>query len=202
VPGARIWWEMHYHAVGEEISNNVELAVYLYPKGEEPKYRTFLTGVSRDAWERGDGHVGYPSELGRGDGGFSSAACAGTAREFSAAYALARQSHAAGSDPAGRIETNAQLRGSLQLQLDDQLHLRRRCGARAAQGTIIHVVAWHDNTINNPNNPDPEQWVGWGDRTVDEMAHAWVNVTYISDEDYQRGWQSTAAGAASARNLQ
>ena len=23
-----------------------------------------------------------------------------------------------------------------------------------------------------------------GDRTVDEMGHAWVNVTYISDEDY------------------
>jgi hypothetical protein len=53
------------------------------------------------------------------------------------------------------------------------------------KGTLIHVVAWHDNTSNNKNNPDPEQWVGWGDRTVDEMAHAWVNVTYISDEDYQ-----------------
>jgi hypothetical protein len=53
------------------------------------------------------------------------------------------------------------------------------------KGTIIHVRAWHDNTAANPNNPDPNQWVGWGDRTVDEMAHAWVNVTYISDEDYQ-----------------
>jgi len=30
-------------AVGEEIRDHVELAVYLYPKGEEPKYRTFLT---------------------------------------------------------------------------------------------------------------------------------------------------------------
>ena len=48
------------------------------------------------------------------------------------------------------------------------------------KGTIIHVVAWHDNTANNKNNPDPNQWVGWGDRTVDEMAHAWVNVTYIT----------------------
>ena len=47
---------------------------------------------------------------------------------------------------------------------------------------MIHVVAWHDNTANNQNNPDPNQWVGWGDRTVDEMAHAWVNVTYISED--------------------
>ena len=53
------------------------------------------------------------------------------------------------------------------------------------KGTVIHVVAGHDNTANNKNNPDPNQWVGWGDRTVDEMAHAWVNVTYISEEDYQ-----------------
>src|SRR4029077_16903971 len=53
------------------------------------------------------------------------------------------------------------------------------------KGTIIHPTAGHDNTVNNKNNPDPNQWVGWGDRTVDEMAHAWVNVTYISEEDYQ-----------------
>jgi hypothetical protein len=52
------------------------------------------------------------------------------------------------------------------------------------KGTVLHVTAWHDNTRANPNNPDPDQWVGYGDRTVDEMAHAWVNVTYISDADY------------------
>jgi hypothetical protein len=28
-------------------------------------------------------------------------------------------------------------------------------------------------------------WVGYGDRTVDEMAHAWVNVTYMKDADYK-----------------
>ena len=52
------------------------------------------------------------------------------------------------------------------------------------KGTIIHVSAWFDNTVNNKSNPDPNQWVGWGDRTVDEMAHMWVNLTYMSDEDY------------------
>ncbi len=52
------------------------------------------------------------------------------------------------------------------------------------KGTIIHVTAWYDNTAANRYNPDPDQWVGYGDRTVDEMGHAWMNVTYISDEDY------------------
>ena len=43
-------------------------------------------------------------------------------------------------------------------------------------------------------------WVGYGQRTVDEMAHAWVNVTYFTDEQYaaevearQRQQRSTSA---------
>ena len=53
------------------------------------------------------------------------------------------------------------------------------------KGTIIKITAWHDNTAANKANPDPNVWVGYGDRTVDEMAHAWVNVTYMNDADYR-----------------
>ena len=54
------------------------------------------------------------------------------------------------------------------------------------KGTVLVFTAWHDNTAKNPNNPDPRQWVGWGDRTVDEMAHAWVDVTYLDQEEFDR----------------
>jgi hypothetical protein len=53
------------------------------------------------------------------------------------------------------------------------------------KGTVIHVTAYYDNTTGNKDNPDPNQWVGYGDRTVDEMAHAWMNVYYLSDAEYQ-----------------
>ena len=53
------------------------------------------------------------------------------------------------------------------------------------KGTVIQVSAWYDNTKANPNNPDPDQWVGYGDRTVDEMAHAWMNVVYLTDAEYK-----------------
>jgi len=52
------------------------------------------------------------------------------------------------------------------------------------KGTTLKITAWHDNTAANKANPDPNVWVGYGDRTVDEMGHAWVNVTYMDDEDY------------------
>ena len=53
------------------------------------------------------------------------------------------------------------------------------------KGTVIHVSAWYDNTKANESNPDPDQWVGYGDRTVDEMAHAWMNVVYLNDDEYK-----------------
>ena len=61
------------------------------------------------------------------------------------------------------------------------------------KGTIIHVTAFYDNTKSNKNNPDPDQWVGYGDRTVDEMAHAWMNIYYLTDAEYQE-WLSKHGG--------
>ena len=41
-----IVWDIHYHAVGEEITDTVELGLYFYPKGQEPRYRQVLASFS------------------------------------------------------------------------------------------------------------------------------------------------------------
>ena len=185
LPGSRIWWEMHYHAVGEEIRDHVELAVYLYPKGQEPKSRTYLTCFSGAPGSCGLGQLDIPpNSLAQTDG-------------YQALRAPARLEN---------FQPHMHLRGKamlLEAILPDGT--KRTLSYTQAfnfnwmtnyiyaddaapvlpKGTIIHVAAWHDNTTANPNNPDPEQWVGWGDRTVDEMAHAWVNVTYLTDDEYK-----------------
>ncbi len=182
LPGSHIWWELHLHAVGEEIRDHAELAVYLYPKGEVPKYRTYLTLFGATA------NFGSLLDI------------APNSVAQSQAYHLLRQ-------PA-RLENfqpHMHLRGkamSIEAILPDGTtqmlsyvdHFNfnwmnnyiytEEAAPVLPKGTLIHVTAWHDNTRNNPNNPDPDQWVGFGDRTVDEMAHAWVNVTYLSDADY------------------
>ena len=74
----------------------------------------------------------------------------------------------------------------LRLQLAQQLRVRRRCGAAPAQGhgaAVQDLVPQHG--LEERGNPDPNQWIGWGDRTVDEMGHAWVNVTYLTDDDFK-----------------
>ncbi len=69
VPGARVWWEMHYHAVGEEIRDDVELAIYLYPKGQEPKYRTYLTAFPATPGIGRAGSHGYSAQFHHRDRG-------------------------------------------------------------------------------------------------------------------------------------
>ena len=40
--------------------------------------------------------------------------------------------------------------------------------------------------LHVPRNPDPEQWVAMGQRTTDEMSHAWIAITHLDEEGYQR----------------
>ncbi|MCP5347406.1 MAG: hypothetical protein R3F41_17815 [Gammaproteobacteria bacterium] len=53
-------------------------------------------------------------------------------------------------------------------------------------GATIILTAWYDNTADNPRNPDPDQWVGAGQRTTDEMSHAWIAVTHLDEAGYQK----------------
>ena len=45
LPGSKFRWDIHYSQAGEEITNQVEMGIYFYPKGQEPKYRTTLSLV-------------------------------------------------------------------------------------------------------------------------------------------------------------
>jgi len=182
LPGSRIWWELHLHAVGEEIRDHAELAVYLYPKGQEPKYRTYLTlfGATANTSARLD----IPPN---------------TVTETQAYHVLSRPARLENFQPHMHLRGKAMSLEAIlpdgtsqMLSFVDKFNFNWMtnyiysddAAPVLPKGTIIHVTAWHDNTRGNPNNPDPEQWVGYGDRTVDEMAHAWVNVTYVSDADY------------------
>lgn len=53
-------------------------------------------------------------------------------------------------------------------------------------GAVLVIKQWYDNTANNPNNPDPDMWVVGGSRTGDEMSHAWIAVTHLDDEGYEK----------------
>ena len=183
LPGSRIRWEVHYYAIGQEVPDDVvELGVWFYPKGEVPRNRTILRMFN----------AAPNSELDIPPGQTA------VTQNFYVLPAPARlenfqpHMHMRGKamsmeaiHPDGRREML-----SMVSDFQWRWHVNYIYADHAApllpKGTTLVFTAWHDNTASNPNNPDPEQWVGWGDRTVDEMAHAWVDVTYLEQADFDR----------------
>jgi mono/diheme cytochrome c family protein len=69
-------------------------------------------------------------------------------------------------------------------------------------GAVLIQKNWYDNTTDNPNNPDPDQWINYGSRTADEMGHGWLAVTHLDEEGYQRLLAERAAQGRPAADQQ
>jgi hypothetical protein len=196
-PGAKVWWDIHYHAVGEQITDHVELGVWLYAKDQKPKYRTYLTGFQGTTAGAGSRLDIEPNTIGVSQGFH-------VLKEPAILGNFQPHMHLRGKAmlleailPDGTTQTISYVDHFNFNWMTNYIYTDDAAPV-LPKGTVIHVVAWHDNTTANQFNPDHDQWVGWGDRTVDEMAHAWVNVTYISQEDYDK-WAAAHKPARTGR---
>lgn len=198
LPGSQISFEMHYHSVGEEVQNaQVELAVWFYPKGQEPKHREVLATFNAFG-----GSVPGARGLDIVPNAITTTENYIPLRQNARIENFQVHEHLRGKGmsmeaiyPNGQRQMLSQVTDfnfnwmNMYIYADNAAPL-------LPKGTILHMVAWYDNTKANKNNPDPDQWVGYGDRTVDEMGHAWLNITYYNDEDFKAEQAKRAAALA------
>lgn len=184
LPGSKISWDIHYHAVGEEIRDHVEIGIWLYKKGQEPKYRTFLTAFQAIKGLDRNRLVDIPPNTVAVSQQVTVLRQAAMLENFQPHMHLRGKAMLVEAVlPDGSTEVVSYV-GKFNFNWMTNYIYADDAAPMFPKGTMIRVTAWYDNTRANPNNPDPDQWVGFGDRTVDEMGHAWMNVTYVSDEDY------------------
>jgi hypothetical protein len=182
LPGEKISWDQHIHAVGEEITSGSEIGIWFYPKGQEPTKRSYLIGFTGLRQPRFLDIA--PNSMSHTEG-FTVLKENALITNFQPHFHLrgkAMQVEAVLPDGGSQILSyvgNFNFNWMTNYIYDDDVAPLLR------KGTVIHVSAWYDNTRANKSNPDPDQWVGYGDRTVDEMAHAWMNVVYLSDDEYK-----------------
>jgi len=182
LPGEKISWDQHLHAVGEEITSGSEIGIWLYPKGQEPKKRSYLiafTGLRKQEF------VDIPPNSVAQTEGFTVLKENTLITNFQPHFHLrgkAMQVEAILPDGTNQIISYV---GKFNFNWMTNYIYKDDAAPVFPKGTVIHVSAWYDNTRANPFNPDPDQWVGYGDRTVDEMAHAWMNVVYMNDDEYK-----------------
>ena len=188
--GSKIHFNIHLHPDGVETPVQVSLALKVYPKGTVPKYVAFtqhmgdVNDLDLPAGQitRNDGYfrLPRPAVLSAYQPHFHTL---GKAQCIEAIYPDVR-ADSARPGPA-RTETlscvsNYQFGWSITYPYAEDV------APILPTGTIIHVTTWHDNSDNNPHDIQPKNWVGSGQRTIDEMSFAWISLFYIDEADYQQ----------------
>ena len=192
--GSRIHFNLHLHPNGEETPVQVSLGLKLYPKGQVPKYVAFTQhmgdvadlDIPAGSITRSDGYFRLPraAVLSAFQPHFHTR---GKAQCMEVIYPDVRPDSAR-PGPA-RTETLSCV-SDYQFGWSMTYPYAEDVAPILPAGTVIHITTWHDNTDNNKHNPNPKNWVGYGQRTIDEMSFAWVSLFYIDDADYQTRMQA------------
>ena len=189
-PGAKILANMHVHASGEDTPMNIAVGLKLYPEGVTPK------------------HIAHAQQLGSANDldirpGMKNVRSDGYTILPKPAVITAFQPHMHNRGQAQCLELiypqgsgGERVIGvrSETVSCVDRFkfdwHVVYEYADDVAPivpaGTILHVISLHDNSPGNSFNPDPTNWVGWGNRTIDEMGFAWINWYYLTDDEYKQ----------------
>lgn len=52
------------------------------------------------------------------------------------------------------------------------------------KGSMIHVTSWFNNSKSNPWAGDSRNWVGFGQRSTDDMSFSWISYYELTDDEY------------------
>jgi hypothetical protein len=188
--GSKIHLNLHLHPSGEETPVSISVGFKFYPKGVVPKYVTFtqhmgdVTELDLPAGQitRSDGYfrLQKPALISAFQPHFHTR---GKAQCMEAIYPDVRPDSAR-PGPA-RTETLSCV-SDYQFGWSITYPYAEDVAPLLPAGTIIHITTWHDNSVNNRFNPNPKNWVGYGQRTIDEMSFAWVSLYYLDEADFQQ----------------
>ena len=180
--GTQIRWSAHYSGSpdGKDRTDQSRLALWFYPKGVEPEHRHH-----RDRW-------GWMGELDIPPGEESVRSDGYTVLDQNVRLtAYQPHMHNLGDRqcleviyPDNRRQTLNCMRWDFGWHItynyaDDEQPL-------IPKGSLIHLTHWHNNSESNPWAGDPDNWMGWGSRSTDDMAHAHMSNYKLSDEEFER----------------
>jgi mono/diheme cytochrome c family protein len=174
----------HLHPVGEEIDAEIELGIQLYPKGYVPKYTR---------WSRQLAQPTTPLDIPAG----TVARSDGYTILHKPARILAFQPHMHNLGkrqcleliyPTSGTRTTTEIINCANFNNNWHLTYNYTDDAQplVPAGTILHNITWHDNSRANPRALDPKNWVGDGQRTIDEMGFFWIGWVELTEDEYKQ----------------
>ena len=197
--GTRLRYDMHYFAIGSEQHNKTTIAFKFYPKGVTPKYQVrsqAIRNVPNDELEV------PPNTVVRTDGYFRLPRPARIDAFQPHMHMRGRGLTVEAIDP---VTNRTQILSSVD-HFDFNWHINYVYADEVAPllpaGTVLHMIGIHDNTSANRRNPDPAMWVGFGERSVDDMLQVWLDMVYLDEAEFQRLVEERKAKPASSSTAQ
>lgn len=181
--GQRARLSYHLHSIGEATKAEVEIGIKLYPKGYVPKHIR---------WSRQLAQPTTPIDIPAGTITRSD----GYTILHKPARLLAFQPHMHNLGKRQCLEaiyptsgTRTQTEMLNCADFNNNWHLTYNYDEAEQPllpaGTILHNIQWHDNTAANPRAIDPKNWVGDGQRTIDEMGFFWIGWVELTEDEYK-----------------
>jgi hypothetical protein len=174
--GAKLRVNIHDHPAAREVIDRMQIGLFLYPREKAPTHRVVALTV---------GLLSLDDELDIPANSVvtheASATLATAVRIVSFQPHMHRRGSAMTLDAVLPDGTRQRL-GAVQ-GYDFEAQTAYIYADAAAPvlpaGTVLHAIATFDNTAANRRNPDPNQWVGFGNRTIDEMFQCHVLMTEL-----------------------
>ena len=183
-------WSLHYFPVGISVPQDVvDVGIWFYPEGEKPKTETrgevLLRADRMGGMPRG-GDILIPphgQQVLQGVHVLDQPTLISSFRPH--LHMRGKEMSLEAIYPDGRREMLGKVSDYKHIW---QIAYQFSADARPLlpKGTMLLLTSVFDNTAANPLNPDPEQWVVFGRRGVDEMSHMWVGITELDQEEYDR----------------
>lgn len=181
-------WDVHYYPTGEDLVDDVvEMGIWFYPKGHETTAKRHKQDLKLYSLLMKGAELEIPPHGTVMTQGFHSFKTPVRIDSFQphGHFRLVGKTLEIFYPETGRLEMVSSVSNwtndwhTSHIYADDVAPL-------VPKGAVLVITGYYDNTKANRQNPDPDQWVGVGSRTADEMSHAWIAVTHLDDEGYAR----------------
>jgi hypothetical protein len=181
--GKKAMVSYHLHSIGEEVDAHIEVAMKLHPEGYVPKHIRWSKQLAQSTAE-----LDIPGNSVVRIDGYT------VMHKNARILSFQPHMHIRGKRqcleliyPTGGASAKTEMVSCTNFNYNWHLNYSYTDDAApiVPAGTILHVITWHDNSQQNRANPDPKNWVGDGQRTIDEMGFAWIGWYDLSDEEYK-----------------
>lgn len=182
--GSALTWDIHTHSVGKKILLRVDVAFTFHPTGYTPKYQQSAGSVSMTLASQADLDIPAGQDDVMVDGYYVMPQAAKMLTFEPHLHSSGKRMCAEAIYPNGYREIlNCAGYNHNWVKV---YNYEDNVAPLLPERTIIHMIAWYDNTLKNPRVVDSRNWKGFGSRSIDDMSLMLPRVVYLTDEEFSQ----------------